>query len=169
MIMSSCSISIRCQFSIFHSLPLRLFPQPVNTLSQSWALSCSGTNTGRFGTIEKIDRRKDHVKHFEFGKWVVYRHFRFLIFWFTLTSINSIDQISRHTYLHMHSPLPPGRAVTHCLGLHNFKSEDPQGVAKGSCLGEELWHLRGRTTCLNDFEWLASSHWIDWPIGKTRK
>lgn len=112
MIMSSCSISIRCQFSIFHSLPLRPSPQPVNTLSQSWALSCSGAYTGGLRTIEKIDRRKDHIKHFESGKRVVYRHFRFLIFWFTLTSINPIDQISRHTYLHMYSPLPPSRTIT---------------------------------------------------------
>lgn len=48
-------------------------------------------------------------------KQVAYRHFRFLIFWFTLRSINNTDPISMPTYLHRYSPLPLGRTITHYL------------------------------------------------------
>lgn len=38
----------------------------LSTLSAGPALVSTSTYTGRLGTIEKIDRRKDHVEHFKF-------------------------------------------------------------------------------------------------------
>lgn len=88
-----------CQFSVFHSLPRRPLPQAVSTPCWSQALPSTSTHARRPGTAEKIDRRKDHIKHFKFWKWVAYRRFRFLIFWFELASVNGTDPIYTRTYL----------------------------------------------------------------------